>query len=57
MSSPLPDVAAYWQTLSASNPTTQTLEGQGLAPQFDEPKAAAQSASPLVHRFRNDHNL
>jgi len=39
MSSPLPNVEAYWAQLSASNPAVQSLEGVGTNPQFDAPKA------------------
>lgn len=41
MSSPLPDINAYWAQLSASNPAVQALEGTGTHPQLDEPKTQA----------------
>jgi len=45
MSSLLPNVEAYWAQLSASNPVTQSLEGQGTHAQLDEPKVAHYSYS------------
>lgn len=38
MSSPLPNVEAYWAQLSVSNPVSQSLEGHGTHARFDEPK-------------------
>jgi len=45
MSSLLPNVEAYWAQLSASNPVTQSLEGQGTHAQLDAPKVAHYSYS------------
>lgn len=45
MSSPLPNVEAYWAQLSASNPVSQSLEGQGTHAQLNEPKVQHYSYS------------